>query len=114
MKTGVHDVIIGGAPARVLAFPGYLIVETTLSHNITGEEGLLFFWPSVGFHSIDIATLPSNVEVAIISNDGRILEVHDPADSPVVPGYPFVSVVIMPRGWFDVHCTSSYCWMNRW
>jgi hypothetical protein len=112
MKTGVHNVVIGGAPARVLAYPGDLLVEVTLGHNVTEEEGLVFFWDSVGLHSIDIATLPPEVEVALVSNDARILEVHDPAEEPVDPGYPFSSAVVMPRGWFDRNCTSSHCRMN--
>jgi hypothetical protein len=113
MKTGVHDVIIGGAVARVVAHPGDLLVEVALSHHVNDEEGLLFFWSSVGFHAIDIAALPPNIEVALISNDARILEVHDPAEGPIAPGSPYVSAVIMPRGWFDRTCTSSRCRMNR-
>lgn len=113
MKTGTHQVIIGGAPARVVAYADDLFVEVALHHSVTDEAGILLFWPSVDFHAIDVAALPSSVEVALISNDARILEVHDPVEEPVAPGYPFVSAVIMPRGWFDKHCTSSRCRMNR-
>ncbi len=112
MKTGSHRVIIGGAPARVMAYSGNLIVEVVVNHNVTDEEGLLFFWDSVEIHLLDITMLPSNVEIALISNDGQMLEVHDPSDEPVAPRYPFVSAAIMPRGWFDKYCTGSRCSMN--
>jgi len=111
-KTGVHNVVIGGAPARVLAYPGDLLVEVVFNHNVCDGVGLLFFWPTAGFYSVDLATLPSNLEVALISSDGTLLEVHDPAEEPVHPRYPYASAVIMPRGWFDKHCTSVHCRLN--
>ncbi|MBX3728506.1 MAG: hypothetical protein KF858_04910 [Candidatus Sumerlaeia bacterium] len=111
-RTGVHEVIIGGAPARVVAYPGHLLVEVALSYDVNEDHGVLFFWPSVGYHFIDIAALPPQIEIALISNDGKLLEVHDPTEEPVAPSYPFVSAVVMRRGWFDRNCTSVRCSMN--
>ncbi len=111
-KTGAHEIVIGGAPAHVVAYPGHLLVEVALSYDVNEDHGVLFFGPSVGYHFIDIAALPSHVEIALISADGKLLEVHDPAEEPIHPRYPYVSAIIMPRGWFDRNCTSVHCRMN--
>ncbi|MEQ8819422.1 MAG: hypothetical protein RLY93_04205 [Sumerlaeia bacterium] len=104
-----HEIMLGGAWTNVISYPGTLIVEVMGKLSVTEECGALLFWHWPDVHHLDPAVLPPNVEVALISLSGQVVEVWEPGAEVIEPRHPYVAAAVMPAGWFDQNCTSSRC-----